>query len=233
MFPHFIFFLLLATYLPLVGCGTTSAFIPVEENLASLEGSNYNNIVVYDFIDKTHKDQKKAQSKRRKKIMGFASQRFADLVALKIEKTGAFEKTTRQTKKQANEEVSLDGDYLALEGEINRYYRGNTFFRVLIGYGIGTAFLDADIGLYDAKTNALIGTFEVDKNSWFLGGVLAITHSIEHFMKGSANKIAEEIAAINHNTVEPVHENASLQTLATLKSNQNDIVLTDTHQLVQ
>ena len=233
MFPRYITLLLIVACLPLVGCGTTSAFIPTENNLTSLKGSNYSDIVVYDFIDKTHIGQEKAQSKRRKKIMDFASQRFADLVALKIKKTGVFEKTTRQSKKQANEHVSLDGNYLVLRGEITRYYRGNTFFRVLIGYGIGTAFLDADIGLYDAKTNALMGTFEVDKNSWFLGGVLAITHSIEHFMKGSANKIAEEIAAINHNTVEPVHENASMQTLATLKSNQNDIVLTDTHQLVQ
>jgi len=229
MFPRFIAFLLIATSLLFVGCGTTSAFIPVDENLISLDSSNFNKIVVYDFVDKTHKNPKKTQSKRRKKIMGFASQRFADLVALKIEKTGAFKEIVRQS----NEQIVPEEDYLALRGEITRYYRGNTFLRVIIGYGIGTAFLDANISLYDVKENELIGTFKVDKNSWFLGGVLAITHNIDHFMRGSSEKIAREIAAVNQKTVEPVLANTGLETLQTIQSEQNDLVLTIADPAVQ
>lgn len=229
MFPRLVVLFLLASSLSLMGCGTTSAFIPVDENLISLESSNYNKIIVYDFIDKTHKNPKKTQSKRRKKLMGFASQRFADLVALKIEKTDAFHEIVRE----ANEQNIPDGDYLAIRGEITRYYRGNTFLRVIIGYGIGNAFLDADIELKDAKTNELIGTFKVDKNSWFLGGVLAITHSVDRFMSGSADKIAKEIAAINQKTVEPVLVNANLETLATLKSDKSGFVLTNAQPAVQ
>lgn len=193
-------FLLLTTCLILMACGTTSALIPMDETSVILDANLYNKIVVQDFIDRTHKKKNKLQSKRRKKTMSLATQRFADKVALQIEKTGAFEQVTRQT----TENYAPSEDYLLVKGDITRYSKGNTLLRVIIGYGIGLAFLDAEVKLYDANTNRQIGTFKVDRNSWLLGGILAIAQSAEFFMHRSAVKIAKEIAAINVNEKEAV-----------------------------
>lgn len=193
-------FLLLTTCLMLMACGTTSALIPTDETSVSLGENLYDKVVVQDFIDRTHKKQNKPQSKRRKRTMNLATQRFADEVALQIEKTGAF----KQVARQASKSFAPSEDYLLVKGEISRYSQGNTLLRVIIGYGIGLAFLDAEVKLYDADTNRLIGTFTVDRNSWLLGGIVAIAQSAEFFMHRSAVKIAKEIAAINVTKKEPV-----------------------------
>ena len=193
MLMHLKTFLLLTTCFMLMACGTTSALISTDGVSVTLDENLYDKIMVQDFIDHTHKKQNKPQSKRRKRTMDLATQRFADEVALQIEKTGAFKQVTRQ----ATENFAPSEDYLLVKGEITRYSPGNTLLRVIIGYGIGLAFLDAEVRLYDADTNRLIGTITVDRNSWLLGGIVAIAQSAEFFMHRSAVKIAKEIAAIN------------------------------------
>lgn len=186
--------LILFLSLSLVGCGTTSALIPAYESAISDNFKRYDKIIISDFVDGTHKNERKAQTKRRKKAMGLATQRFTDMLAMQIEQTGAFDQVVRQVGDQMIEE----GEYLLVRGEITRYSKGNTFLRVVIGYGVGTAFLDADITLYDAYSNEQIGLLEVDRNSWVLGGVLAIAHNVNYFMDKAADKIASEIALMNN-----------------------------------
>lgn len=195
--------LLLVACLTLVACGTTSGLIPSNAtSTVALEANRYSNIVVQDFVDRTHTKKNKPQSKRRKKIMSLATQRFADKVALELEKTGSFDQVVRQP--VDNYSSSANEEYLLVRGEITRYTKGNTFLRVIIGYGIGSAFLDADVTLYDANTNEQIGKFHVDRNSWLLGGIVAIAQSADFFIHRAAIKIAQEIAAVNVNEQEAV-----------------------------
>ena len=202
--------LFLFLFFSLVGCGTTSALIPAYENSISESFNGYEKIIITDFVDATHKNKSKAQSMRRKKAMGIAIQRFADMLAMQIEKTGAFDQVVRQVDDQIIEE----GEHLLVRGEITRYSKGNTFLRVVIGYGVGTAFLDAEITLYDAYSNEQIGHLYVDRNSWVLGGVLAITHNVNYFMDKAADKIANEIAIMNNKDSDSVLAKAPVEQLS-------------------
>lgn len=196
--------MLLAACLTLVACGTTSGLIPSNQtSIVTLEANRYNNIIVQDFVDRTHTKKNKPQSKRRKKTMSLATQRFADKVALELEKTGSFDQVIRQAAGNYSSS-SNNEEYLLVRGEITRYTKGNTFLRVIIGYGIGSAFLDADVTLYDANTNEQIGKFHVDRNSWLLGGIVAIAQSADFFIHRAAVKIAQEIAVVNVNEQEAV-----------------------------
>ncbi|MBL9145654.1 MAG: DUF4410 domain-containing protein [Verrucomicrobiaceae bacterium] len=81
---------------------------------------------------------------------------------------------------------------LVISGEVTRYMEGNAALRLFIGMGAGSSYFDANVYLADGATGQKLGTIRVDKNSWGLGGGIAATQMVEHFMKLGAKKTAEE-----------------------------------------
>jgi hypothetical protein len=167
----------------LVGCGTTSKLKSAPGS--SLSGiSKYTQVSVMEFADQSQKGKTGVSA-----TVGGSGERgrhFADLVATEIEKTRAFEKVERL-------ETPTPGS-LVVGGEITRCAEGNASLRFWIGLGAGSSYFDAVVRTTDADTHATLGEIKVDKNSWALGGGIAAGQTVESFMQGAAQKVADQLS---------------------------------------
>jgi len=164
----------------LVGCGTTSNLKPVAgANLRALQ--KYSQASVLDFCVKadTKTDTKSEQLQER-------GRHFADLIALELESTKAFEKVTRGTAPQPGS--------LSVSGDITRYAEGSSSLRFWVGMGAGSSYFDATVRFADADTGEKLGELLVDKNSWGGGGGIAAGQTVQSFMQEAAKKIAAQVA---------------------------------------
>lgn len=85
---------------------------------------------------------------------------------------------------------------LVISGEVTRYVEGNAALRFLVGMGAGSSYFDANVYLSDGANGQRLGTIRVDKNSWGLGGGIAASQTVQHFMKLGAKKTAAEAATL-------------------------------------
>ena len=179
-------FAVVTTIMLLAGCGSTS-------NIKSSSGGKFicdkkfTRVIVTKFDDKTPQKKEKNESK-----VQWACGLFPDLIAQEIEKTNVFDHVSDNVA-GSNEFV---GAPLVISGEITRFVEGNAFSRYMIGFGAGSSYLNATIRLRDGNTNEEIGVIKVDKNSWALGGGYASGQTPQHFMEGTAKKIAKEITRL-------------------------------------
>lgn len=65
--------------------------------------------------------------------------------------------------------------------------------RMIVGFGAGSSYFDANVEMKDKDTAEVLGVVEVDKNSNPLGGTIAMTQTVDNFMSGAAEKIAKEL----------------------------------------
>ena len=167
------------------GCGTTSKLKATQGcNLQSLQ--KYRQVSVLDFADKT--SGKEPGNKMREH-----GQHFADLIAVELIKTKAFDKVDRVESPQPGS--------LAISGDITRCTEGSSSLRYWIGLGAGSSYFDATLRYCDADSGQQIGEIIVDKNSWALGGGLAAEQTVQKFMEGAAKKAAAQLAEAQKGTV--------------------------------
>jgi hypothetical protein len=76
-----------------------------------------------------------------------------------------------------------------------RYEEGSTALRLWVGMGAGSSYFDARIELRGGPEENTLGNWQVDRNSWGLGGAFAATQTVEEFMKSAAEKVGKELAA--------------------------------------
>lgn len=184
--------LTLALGLGLSGCGTTSG-LKAGAGKSVTELARFNKIVIQDFTDGAS-----AKVKGEKKIetihkLGKIKASFPDLLAEEIERTGAFQQVARSG--------AVDRETLLVAGEISRYDEGDANLRLWVGMGAGSSYFDATVEFRDGLTRAVLGTIQVDKNSWGLGGLGAAGQTPETFMREAARKIASELQKVK--TVPP------------------------------
>ena len=60
--------------------------------------------------------------------------------------------------------------------------------------GAGSTYFDALVRFNDLDGDNQLGEIVVDRNSWGLGGIVAASQDIDHFMEQAAKKIASELA---------------------------------------
>ena len=162
------------------GCGTTSKMKPAPgADIRSLQ--KYNQVCVLDFVNKTSK-----KSDAGPQYVQTQGRRFADLIALELEKKSAFEKVAHVAAPQLGS--------LVIKGDITRCVEGSAAMRFLVGFGAGSSYFDAVVQFADADTGQQLGEIVIDKNSWVLGGGIASTQTVEAFMEGAAKKVAEQAA---------------------------------------
>lgn len=174
----------LALGLGLSGCGTTSS-LKAGAGKSVTELARFNKIVIQDFADGASarvKGEKKIETLHK---LGKIKASFPDLLAEEIERTGAFQQVTRSG--------VVDRDTLLVAGEISRYDEGNADLRLWVGMGAGSSYFDASVEFRDGLTRGVLGTIQVDKNSWGLGGMGAAGQTPETFMREAARKIASEL----------------------------------------
>lgn len=164
----------------LSGCGTTSNMKPAAgAEIRSLQ--KYSQVCVLDFGNKTSN-----KSDAGPQYVLTQGRRFADLIALELEKKAAFEKVAHVAAPQPGS--------LVIKGDITRCVEGGAAMRYLVGVGAGSSYFDATVQFADADTGQQLEEIKVDKNSWVLGGGIASTQTVEAFMEGAAKKIAEQAA---------------------------------------
>jgi ribosomal silencing factor RsfS len=65
---------------------------------------------------------------------------------------------------------------------------------MLLGFGAGSSRFDAKINIRDNNTKELLGSIDVNKMSWLLGGAIVGSQDVKSHMNAAASKIADECA---------------------------------------
>lgn len=158
-------------------CGSTSS-------LSSKKGINnpdltiYENVVVELFSDRTKKNN----------VPDYFLKNFQDKITSSIKEKNIFESVEDKIIDSTNIKNTL-----LIKGFVTRYSEGNPTLKLMVGFGAGSSYLDAKVYLVNGPDNIPIGTIDVDKNSWALGGAIAASQTVETFMEGASKKIAKEL----------------------------------------
>jgi hypothetical protein len=190
----------------LAGCGTTSSLQSATASDAAspaagtttagsapaaggtVDLTRYSRLLVEDFADEaTGKADAKTQAAMTIKVEA-ARKTFPTQIADVTRANGGFDEVVRTG--------SPDEKTLVMRGAVTQYREGNATLRLLVGFGAGTANFNARVQLLDGGTNELLGSWDVDKNSWILGGGIAAAQRPEDFMTEAANAIGTELSKV-------------------------------------
>ena len=169
----------------LAACGTTSNLeAPAERGTIDL--TPYSRLLIEDFRDEASaKIKPEARPVVEPKVTA-ATRTFPDQIAAVVKAGGGFEDVAR--------DGAPDAQTLVVRGAITQYDPGNATLQLLVGFGAGTANFDSNLQLVDGGTGKVLGTWNVNKNSWALGGVLAASQKPEDFMQEAAKKIGTQLS---------------------------------------
>jgi len=171
--------------LGLAACGTTSSLqAPTDD--AKIDLTPYSKLLVEDFKDEATARAKPEAQPLLKPKLDSAVKMFPDQIASVVKAGGGFDEVLRNGEPNAQT--------LVLRGTITQYDPGNAALQLMVGFGAGTANFDSKLQLVDGGTGSVLGTWNVDKNSWALGGVFAMSQKPEDFMQEAAKKIGTEIS---------------------------------------
>ena len=179
-------FLFLASVFTLAACGTTSKLKP--EDASSLQQlSQYDVVYVADFTNATNQKIKNPEKAALfEKAVVDAGRTFADMIASNLEKTKNPPAVVRALPENTEQKV------LRISGAITTFENGNAFVRFMLPLA-GAAKFNANVLFFDQKSGEKMGEITVDKNSNPLGGGFAASQNANRFMKGAADKIAEQL----------------------------------------
>ena len=170
----------------LVACGSTSK-LRTESASARQQIRDYDRVEVLNFGATATKS-----SDNDKKLADFlaalaeARSHFADRIAEELTERQAFDEISRDP---------LEGRALRVSGTISRFEEGNVAARMVTGF-VGQAHFEATVTVADNATGEVLGSFEVDRNSWPLpiGASTNAVQNVGMFMNGAAKRIADELA---------------------------------------
>lgn len=170
----------------LTACGSTSK-LRTDSADARNQIRDYDRVEVADFEATATKE-----SDDTKKLAGFfadlaaARTGFADRIAAELVERKAFNEVSREP---------LEGRALRISGTITRFEKGNVAARMITGFA-GQAHFEAEVIVSDHASGEVLGTFDVDRNSWPLpiGASSNAVQNVGTFMQGAANRIADEMA---------------------------------------
>jgi hypothetical protein len=170
----------------LSACGSTSKFNRETTSTKSL--ADYDVIYVADFGNATTKKISNADKFAiYKKSVDDAGIGFAEMIATNLEKTKNPPQVTRALPEGTQ-------SVLRIEGDITLFERGNMMAKLLLPFAGSTKF-NASVRFIDQATNEKVG-----KNSNPLGGGYAASQTTNAFMKGAADKIAEQVELLRNPT---------------------------------
>lgn len=163
----------LISLLILQSCGSISSIRPVTKN-GIIDLSSYNTIAINDFSNATNKEE----------VDDIAKTNFPNKLFKKLSESSLFDSVKRNNRNR---------DSLIISGKITKYEEGNMFLRALVGFGAGRSYFYSDIDLIDGYTYQKIGTIEVRRKSWLLGGYISGSQTPEVLMIDSASDIVDKI----------------------------------------
>lgn len=158
----------------LASCGTTTALKSASGQEVASSARKFSKVTVQDFAFT-------AKNKGNNNVV--APSLFAERIAASLRRSSGFKTVSRNAKP--------DADTLVIGGVITRYTEGSPALRMIVGMGAGSSYFDATIEFKDSA-GAELGKILADKNSWGLGGALAMAQTVDVFMDEAANKAATE-----------------------------------------
>jgi hypothetical protein len=170
----------------LAACGTTSSLQAPKESRA-VDLTRFSRLLVEDFTDEATTKAKPEVQPLLKLKLDSAVKAFPDQIAAVTKAGGGFDEVVRSG--------SADASTLVLRGAITPFDEGNAVLRWMVGFAAGNVNFDARLQLVDGGTGESLGTWDVNKNSWALGGGIAATQTPEGFMQEAASKIGTELSA--------------------------------------
>ena len=177
-------FVLLATASLSAGCGSVSG-VKAADRKAPLNLSAYERVVVHDFTDRASARAKPSARAAKREEMTRVGRDFAQVIAAELAQRNCFRDVAYNGRAAART--------LLINGAITRHEEGSAAARLIVGMGVGSSYFDAIVEFRDATSGLLLGTMNVDKNSWVLGGGLAAGQNPQTFMREAARKLAGEI----------------------------------------
>jgi hypothetical protein len=180
------FAVVFCTAILLAACGTTPS-LKAPEATKAVDLTRFSRLLVEDFTDEaTAKAKPEIQPLLKPKLEN-AVKLFPDQIASVTKSAGGFDEVVRSG--------DPDASTLVLRGAITQFDEGNATLRWLVGFAAGNVNFDSWLQLVDGGTGAALGTWDVNKNSWALGGGIAATQTPEGFMQEAAAKIGAELSA--------------------------------------
>ena len=167
-----------------LGCGSVSG-VKAADRKSPLSLATYQRAVVHDFTDEVSAGAKASRRSAKQDEMTRVGRDFAQVITEELRRRNTFTDVSYNGFASANT--------LLINGSITRYEEGDAAARLIIGMGVGSSYFDAVVEFRDASTGRLLGTMNVDKNSWVLGGGLAAGQDPHVFMREAARKIATEV----------------------------------------
>jgi hypothetical protein len=167
-------------------CGTTSSLQAPKES-RSVDLTRFSRLLVEDFTDEATAKAKPEVQPLLKLKLDSAVKAFPDQIAAVTKSGGGFDEVARSG--------NPDASTLVLRGAITQFDEGNATLRWMVGFAAGNVNFDARLQLVDGGTGESLGTWDVNKNSWALGGGIAATQTPEGFMQEAAGKIGTELSA--------------------------------------
>ena len=166
------------------GCGSVSR-VKAADRKSPLNLAIYERAVVHDFADQVSARAKAPARAAKREEMARVGRDFAQVVAAELRQRNCFRDVAYNGRSSAQT--------LLINGAITRHEEGSAAARLIVGMGVGSSYFDAVVEFRDAPTGRLLGTMNVDQNSWVLGGGLAAGQNPQTFMREAARKIASEI----------------------------------------
>ena len=163
----------LISLLILQSCGSVSSIRPIIKN-GSVDISSYNTIAINDFSNATDNEE----------VDNIAKANFPNKLFKKLSESSLFNSVQRNSRSRNS---------LIISGKITKYEEGNMFLRALVGFGAGRSYFFSDVDLIDGYTYQKIGTIEVRRKSWLLGGYISGSQTPEVLMIDSVSDIVDKI----------------------------------------
>lgn len=173
--------------LMLSACGTTSSFQSSPSEQEFIDLTPFDSLLVEDFADDATRRAKPEHRPVLEPKVARARILFPDQIVSVVAEEGGFAAVGRNG--------PADHGTLILRGAITQYDEGNATLRWVVGFNAGNVNFDATLQLVDGGSQAVLGTWIVDKNSWALGGGIAATQTPDEFMAEAARKIGVELSA--------------------------------------
>lgn len=175
---------LLACVALVSGCGTTSS-LSEPGGAAMPDLSDYDTVVVLDFANSVDMFRLSgAAHEIKEREVRVAGERIADQLALEIEKNRVFANVRRSP---------VEGPGLQISGVITRLEEGNAALRMLVGFGAGSSYFDAEVYFVDNQTGEPLGEVIIDRNSWVMGGGIAAAQNAEFYIDEAARQITRDL----------------------------------------
>ncbi len=174
--------------LGLTSCGSVSSLQTPSGSRSTPVAGNYDHLVVRPLRDASNPDSFATWTPEEQREYRQSVKQCGESIASQV-----ITEVSGHSKFKSVGSKPVKGRTLLVDGEITNFNNGVASLRLFVGMGAGSSHLEGTAFVRDASTGKEVGRIVIDKASWPLGGVIAMSQNADKFGQGAAEKIAEEV----------------------------------------